>query len=196
MVTWRGEERSYNMSTEIRLHIHRLHVRAQTKLPGSPSYCMCLTNSKTRTHRVMHIPTQSTFRGNSFITWHDKGSSAGSFMEWESSRLYCPDVTSYQTDPLSLGSELSLWLQPTDLIFCPVKINEMLSISGVHLGREDSMHLDFSVWPKDLGSYVADSDGVSIGHFCVHQHKNMEHGRWLQCGTYLPCCINHFNLQF
>lgn len=47
----------------------------------------------------------------------------------------------------------------TLLISCPVKANEMLSVSGVHLSGEGSNHVD--------SCSDADSDGVVIGNLCV-----------------------------
>lgn len=87
------------------------------------------------------------------MAWQRK-CSAGSFIEWESSLSSLP-WCHFLSNRSSVSERwiLSLSRQPTDLIFCPVKINEMLSISGVHLGREDSMHLDFSVWPKESGEF-------------------------------------------
>lgn len=210
--------------TEIGLHIHKLDVHAHTHTaPRLPfSFHVSPSDSKTHTHSYAQPHTihfQRKLIHN--MAWQRKFS-AGSFMEWESSLTLLP-WCHFLSNGSSVSGQwiLSLWLQPTHLSFCPVKINETLSISGVHMGREGSMHLDCLVWPKESGElrcllwWVMDwppECSHSFGsrycwvflsttdlHLQVDSnlcspplHYNMESGRRVQCVTHLSHCINDF----
>ncbi len=179
----------------VHMHCTHTHTHAAPRLPFSLWLSLSHGLSK-RTHTHTHTHTihfQRELIHN--MAWQRKFS-ADSFMEWESSPSLLPWCHFLSNRSLVSGQWiLACWLrslmQPTLLISCPVKINEMLSVSGAHLSRKGSMDLDSSVWPKESGDLFCNSpysDSVltnSIKFTLFHQSNPLSINAAIHWDSYL-----------
>lgn len=121
--TYTGNAPTHTSSPPLSL-IHNTHTHTRTL-------------SHTPNQGGMNIQTQSFFGRSSFVTRRDKGNSQPTAL-WSEKvpRLYCPDVTSYQTAPWSLATRYS---PPQSPFRC-------VGSFFVHLGNANKIRRVLSRW--------------------------------------------------